>query len=186
MLKRNKMMLLNPLIEKLWMMHMERKLNRKLLDKKMNDNKDDDMLLSSKIEVLRSKEGIDDDDDVILSIKYQPSNQNLIPVAVDVETVAVHDDDIEVEVIGEKPVELESKFKDNSLVYFGADGQSFRIEDVDTYMNFIIEDAANKILEEEIDKVEMEYVKQLVNEDTGDDVFLTGSRDTDDDVVSRV
>ncbi|GAB2296639.1 hypothetical protein Dimus_030749 [Dionaea muscipula] len=98
-----------------------------------DDNEDDDMSLSSKIEALRSKEGIDDDD-VILRIKYQPTNQNLIPVVADVETAVMHDDNMEVEVVGEKPTEFKSMFEDNSFVYFGADGQSFGIEDVDTYM----------------------------------------------------
>ncbi|GAB2283275.1 hypothetical protein Dimus_017796 [Dionaea muscipula] len=81
-------------------------------------DEDDDLPLSSKIEALRSKEAVDDDDDVLLSIKYQPTSQDLILANVDLEIASVNNKDMEVD----EPAVLESKFEDNSLVYFGADG----------------------------------------------------------------
>ncbi|GAB2294861.1 hypothetical protein Dimus_029054 [Dionaea muscipula] len=119
-------------------------------------DEDDDMPLRSKIEAIRS-DNTADDDDVLLSIKYQPVSQDLIPADADLEVAAVNNEDMEVE----EPAVSESKLEDNSLIYFGPNGESFGIEDIDTYLNFVIEDAANKILEEVADKVEHEYVEEL-------------------------
>ncbi|GAB2271444.1 hypothetical protein Dimus_006281, partial [Dionaea muscipula] len=103
-----------------------------------DEDEDDDMPLRSKNEALRSDKTVDDDD-VLLSIKYQPSNQDLMPTVADVEAVADHNNDMEVEIVGEKPAEMESKFDDNSLEYFGVDGQSFAIEDVGKTTRIVVQ-----------------------------------------------
>ncbi|GAB2299250.1 hypothetical protein Dimus_033320, partial [Dionaea muscipula] len=125
-----------------------------------DDDDEDNVPLSSKTETFRNDKAVVDDD-VLLSIKYQPTKHDLIPADADLEAVVMHDEDMEINTVEETPANLESKFEDNSLVYFGADGESFGIDDVDAYMNLIIEDATNKILEETTDKVEMEYAEKL-------------------------
>ncbi|GAB2294428.1 hypothetical protein Dimus_028636 [Dionaea muscipula] len=122
------------------------------------------MAIRLKIEALRSNKEMNDDD-VILSMKYQVTSQEVIPVEADLKVVGEHDE-MEEEVVEERLTDLTSKFEDNgnSLVCFIADGkESFGIDDVNAYMDMIIEDATNKILKEAADKVEHEYVKELVD-----------------------
>ncbi|GAB2287901.1 hypothetical protein Dimus_022256, partial [Dionaea muscipula] len=100
-------------------LHVEVDIGRKDVQQ-VQDDDGDNVPLSSKIKALRSDKAADDDD-IILSIMFQTTP--LIPIESDLEMIeAHHDEEIEVEVEGEKPVEMGSKFEDNNLVYFGADG----------------------------------------------------------------
>ncbi|GAB2268188.1 hypothetical protein Dimus_003166, partial [Dionaea muscipula] len=93
-----------------------------------DEDDEDNIPLSSGVEVLRrSNKDDDDDDNVPLSLKYQTTPQSLLPVDTDVEVLSVN------------PAEMEVEVEDNNLLVVGDDGEMYGIDDMDVYIDFVIE-----------------------------------------------
>ncbi|GAB2279028.1 hypothetical protein Dimus_013691, partial [Dionaea muscipula] len=105
------------------------------------------MPLNSGIKVLRIRHG-----DVPLSLKYQTTTQDLIPV------------DNDVEIVGSNPIEMEVDVNDNSVLIVGDNGEVYGIDDVIAFVDIAIEDAANKIFEDTADQIDIELIEELVDE----------------------
>ncbi|GAB2297541.1 hypothetical protein Dimus_031639, partial [Dionaea muscipula] len=120
-------------------------------DVEHDEDNEDNIPLSSSVEVLRRRNE-DDDSDVPLSLKYHTTPQSLIPV----------DDDLEV--VGVNPAVMEVDVDDNSLILIGDDGELYGIDDVDALIDIVIENTVDKILEDTNDKVDMESAEEVVKE----------------------
>ncbi|GAB2301873.1 hypothetical protein Dimus_035897 [Dionaea muscipula] len=82
-----------------------------------------------------AKDDVDDDED-----NYQSPPKSLIPVDTDLEVVGAISEEIEVEIVGVNPIEMEVDVNDDSLILTGDDGESYGIDDVDALIDIVIED----------------------------------------------
>ncbi|GAB2299494.1 hypothetical protein Dimus_033561 [Dionaea muscipula] len=115
------------------------------------DDDEDNIPMSSNIEVLR-KGNENDDDNVPLSLKYQTTPQSLIP------------NDTDVEIVGANPAEMEVEVEDDSLVLIGDDGEPYGIDGVDALNDIVVENTVDNMLEDIFNKVDMELAEELVRE----------------------
>ncbi|GAB2268822.1 hypothetical protein Dimus_003766, partial [Dionaea muscipula] len=110
-------------------------------EKVEHDNDDDNMQLCSSFEALRR--GYINDDDILLSHKYQATLQSLEA-----------DKDMEVVDITPRVLEMD----DNTAIFMSTDGVVCGINDMDALADVAIEDAANKLIEDAADKIELRFI----------------------------
>ncbi|GAB2294407.1 hypothetical protein Dimus_028615, partial [Dionaea muscipula] len=120
-----------------------------------NDDDEDNMLLSSRIEALRRGDTVDEDD-VVLSLKYQVPQQDLIKVDAGLEVVGVNTAEMEVEIVNQ------------NLSAVDEDEKLFGIDDVDAFIDIVVKKIVGDIFEDIANNVDMDLAEEVVKEIEGD------------------
>ncbi|GAB2285923.1 hypothetical protein Dimus_020355 [Dionaea muscipula] len=121
-----------------------------------DDDDEDNMPLSLKIEALRRGDA-DDEDNVVLSLKYQAPQQDLIYVNANLEVACENDAEMEVKVVDQN----------HSVV--DDDTELSGIDDVEAFIKITIEKTVDDIFENISEKVDMDLAEEAVRELEGGD-----------------
>ncbi|GAB2288166.1 hypothetical protein Dimus_022508 [Dionaea muscipula] len=112
-----------------------------------DDAEEDNMPLSSRIKAFRRGYAVDEDD-VVLSLKYQAPQQGLINVDADLEVVCANTAEMEVDTVD--------------------DDELFGIDDVDAFFEIAVQKNVDNIFEDIFEKVDMDLAKEVVRELEGE------------------
>ncbi|GAB2265741.1 hypothetical protein Dimus_000778 [Dionaea muscipula] len=130
------------------------------------------MPLSTGIEALRRGDPADEDN-VVLSLKYQAPPQDLIPVDTGLEVVSINTEEMEVDFV-EQNVDNDEE-------------ELFGIDDVDAFVKIVVKKTVDDLFEDISDKVDMDLAEKVDCKVKADMYFrLEAIMDNMDDLIQTV